>query len=153
MFRELRRIKNKMSNDRTLELLKNCQEGTLGTISVDNGYPYTVVVNYVYYNNKIYFHTAKSGHKVDNILNNDKVSFTVYSDALVVQETFTTKYKSVTLFGRAKVVESNKEVLFELIKKYSPDFLQSGKEYVDKSFEGPSLVEIEIEHITGKERI
>ena len=152
MFRDLRRIKNKMTDESAMKLLTQCQEGVLGTISVDNGYPYTVVVNYVYYNQKIYFHTAKTGHKIDNIINNDKVSFTVFNDALVVQETFTTQYKSVTLFGRAKVIESQKEILFEFIKKYSPDFLKSGKEYVDRSYETPSLVEIEIEHITGKER-
>ena len=141
-----------MTDESAMKLLTQCQEGVLGTISVDNGYPYTVVVNYVYYNQKIYFHTAKTGHKIDNIINNDKVSFTVFNDALVVQETFTTQYKSVTLFGRAKVIESQKEILFEFIKKYSPDFLKSGKEYVDRSYETPSLVEIEIEHITGKER-
>ncbi len=153
MFRNLRRLKNKMTDESAIELLTNCQEGVLGTISVYNGYPYTVVVNYIYYNNKLYFHSAKEGHKIDNILNNEKVSFSVFGDVQVVQETFTTKYKSVTLFGRAKVIESKKEILFEFIKKYSPDFLKSGKEYVDRSYETPSLVEIEIEHITGKERL
>lgn len=153
MFRVMRRIKNKMSDKSAIDLLTKCQEGTLGTISVDNGYPYTVVVNYVYYNNKIYFHSAKSGHKIDNIINNSKVSFTVYDNVLVVQETFTAKYQSVTLFGRAKVIPSNKEVLFEMIKKYSPNFLDEGKKYVNKEVDSPLLVEIEIEHLTGKEKL
>jgi nitroimidazol reductase NimA-like FMN-containing flavoprotein (pyridoxamine 5'-phosphate oxidase superfamily) len=117
------------------------------------GYPYTVVVNYVLYNHKIYFHTAKTGHKVDNIIKDNRVSFTVFDNVEVIEETFTTKYQSVTLFGKAKVIESNREVLFELIKKYSPSFLEEGKEYVDKEFKGPVLVEIEIEYITGKERL
>lgn len=153
MFRELRRIKNKMSDESAKELLQKCQEGTLGTISSDNMYPYTVVVNYIFYHNKIYFHSAKSGHKIDNILANPKVSFTVYDNVEVIQETFTTKYQSVTLFGQAKIVKANKEILFELIKKYSPDFKVSGREYIDSSYELPVLVEIEIEHLTGKERV
>lgn len=153
MFRKLRREKNKMADESAIELLKSCQEGTLGTISVDNGYPYTVVVNYVFYNDKIYFHSAKQGHKIDNILANPKVSLSVYDNAEVIQETFTTKYQSVTLFGKANVIETDKEVLFELIKKYSPDFLKSGREYVDRSYDGPALIEIDIEYLTGKERL
>jgi len=153
MFRELRREKNRMADASAIELLTNCQEGTLGTISVDNGYPYTVVVNYVYLNNKVYFHSAKEGHKIDNINNNTKVSFIVFDNVKVIQETFTTKYQSVTLFGRAKIIPSSKEVLFELIKKYSPDFLKEGKIYIDNSGETPVLIEVDIEHITGKERL
>jgi hypothetical protein len=153
MFRDMRRIKNQMADASAIDLLSRCQEGTLGTISVDNGYPYTVVVNYVFINNKIYFHSAKEGHKIDNIINNNKVSFTVFDNVKVIQETFTAKYQSVTLFGRAKVIPSNKEVLFELIKKYSPNFLEEGRKYVDKEVDSPVLVEIEIEHMTGKERL
>ena len=40
--------------------------GTIGT----NGYPYTTPLNYVYYNDKIYFHSAKVGHKLSNIKEN-----------------------------------------------------------------------------------
>jgi len=152
MFREMRRIKNKMSEEATLALLKNSNEGVLGTIS-DNGYPYTVVVNHVFYKNKVYFHSAKTGHKIDNIIANPKVSFTVYGNEVIIQDEFTTKFQSVTLFGQAKVILGNKEVLMELIKKYSPDFLESGTSYVDKEFSSTILVEVTIDHITGKERL
>ena len=153
MFREMRRIKNQMSDEKAIDFLLKGQEGVLGTISSDNGYPYTVVVNYVFYNGKLYFHTAKTGHKVDNIINNNRVSFSVFGNVKVIEETFTTKYQSVTVFGKAKVIPSNREVLFELIRKYSPNFLKEGRAYVEKEFAGPDLVEIEIEHITGKEKL
>ena len=152
MFREMRRIKNQMSDKSTLDLLKNTSEGVLGTIS-DNGYPYTVVVNYVLYQDKIYFHSAKTGHKIDNIMANSKVSFTVYGNEKVIQEEFTTKFQSVTLFGHAKIIPGNKEVLMELIKKYSPDFLETGTSYVNKQFTSTILVEVTIDHITSKERL
>lgn len=152
MFREMRRKKNKMSKEDTLTLLKNGREGVLGTYS-DNGYPYTVVVNYAYKENKIYIHSAKEGHKITNIINHPNVSFTVFDNVKIIEEEFTTKYQSVTLFGKAKLVSPSKEVLMELIKKYSSNFIPSGKVYVDKSFETTQLIEIEIEHITGKERL
>lgn len=148
----MRRLKNKMDDKEALLLLQNTLEGTLGTIG-ENGYPYTVVVNYVLYKNKLYFHSAKDGHKIDNIKNNPRVSFTVYDNVQIIEESFTTKYQSVTLFGTAKILPGNKEVLMELIKKYSPNFLKSGKEYVSKSFDTTVLVEVEIEHLTGKERL
>ena len=97
MFREMRRIKNQMSEVSTLELLKNAQEGVLGTIS-DNGYPYTVVVNHVLYQNKIYFHSAKTGHKIDNIIANPNVSFTVHGNEYILEEEFTTKYQSAIVY-------------------------------------------------------
>ncbi len=152
MFVKMRRPQNQMDSIRTLELLEKTQEGVLGTIS-ENGYPYTVVVNYVYYHGKVYFHSAKDGHKITNIMNNSKVSFTVFDNVKVIEETFTTKYQSVTLFGKAKIIPGNREVLMELIKKYSPNFLQSGQAYVNKGFASTALVEIEIDHITGKERL
>ena len=141
-----------MSVEDTYALLLTTSEGTLGTIS-ENGYPYTVVVNYVLFNNKIYLHSAKEGHKINNIINNPKVSFTVFDNVKIIEEEFTTKYQSVTLFGKAKLLPGNKEVLMELIKKYSPGFLESGKKYVSKSFDTTTLIEISIEHITGKERL
>jgi len=141
-----------MRKDDTFTLLKECKEGALGTIST-NGYPYVLPVNYVYYNNKIYFHSAFEGHKISNINNNNKVSFTVFDNVEVVEEKFTTKYQSVILFGTAKIIPGNKEILMELIKKYSSNFIDSGTKYVNKSFETTLLVEITIEHITGKERL
>ncbi|AIO18555.1 Pyridoxamine 5'-phosphate oxidase [Candidatus Izimaplasma bacterium HR1] len=152
MFKDLKRVKNQMNHESAIELLKNCREGVLGTIS-SNGYPYTVVVNYVLYNNEVYFHSAKEGHKIDNIINNPKVSFTVYDNVRIIEEKFTTKYQSVTLFGKATLLPGNKKILMELIKKYSPEFLKSGKDYVAKSFDTTTLVKIDIEHLTGKERL
>lgn len=153
MFRSMRRIKNQMSKTDALALLRDCNEGVLGTISVDSGYPYTCVVNYVLYQGKVYFHSAKEGHKIDNIKNNSDISFTVYDRVKVIQETFTTKYQSVTCFGKAKIIECNKDILFEFIKKFSPNFLAKGRKYIKESIDAPLLVEIEIEYITGKERL
>ena len=152
MFVEMRRKKNQMTNQNALELLRRCDEGILGTITED-GYPYTVPVNYVLYNNKIYLHSAKEGHKLSNIKRDNKVSFTVFDNVQIIQETFTTKYQSVILFGKAKIIPGNKEILMELIKKYSASFLDSGFKYVNKSFDTTFLVEITIEHMTGKERL
>lgn len=152
MFREMRRKDRQLSQEQAFEILRSTQEGVLGTIS-ENGYPYTCFLNYVMVDDKIYFHTAKVGHKIDNIKANSKVSFSVCMEREVVQETFTTNYKSVTCFGDAMIIEPSKQILMEIIKKFSPDFLESGQEYVNKDYMSTGIVEITIEHITGKEHI
>ena len=148
-FRPMRRNDKLMSETETLSLLKNSQEGVLGTIS-ENGYPYTVVVNYVYHNDKIYFHSAKTGHKIDNINFSDKVSFTVYTDVKVLGEELNTLYRCLTIFGRARVVETTEEVLWELIKKYSKLPEEKAKRMIAKEIGVTAVVEIEIEHLSGK---
>jgi nitroimidazol reductase NimA-like FMN-containing flavoprotein (pyridoxamine 5'-phosphate oxidase superfamily) len=151
MFPKMRRYKAEMSKEETVSLLERCDEGVLGTIGT-NGYPHTVPINYVYYNEKIYMHSAKEGFKLSNIEKNQKVSFTVYDNVYIDEEKFTTKYESAIVYGIAKVIPGNKEVLMELIKKYSNSFLNEGFKYVEKSFDTTFLIEITIEHMTGKIR-
>ena len=151
MFPKMRRSKAEMNIEDTISLLTRCDEGVLGTIGI-NGYPHTTPINYVYYNKKIYMHSAKEGYKLRNIENNDKVSFTVYDGIYIDEEKFTTKYQSAIAYGIAKIIPGNKEILMELIKKYSKSFAAEGLEYVNKSFDTTFLIEITIDHITGKIR-
>lgn len=151
MFPKMRRDKKQTSTEKAYQILENGIDGVLGTIS-HTGYPYTVPVNYSVVNNKIYFHSAFEGHKISNIKNNNKVSFTVITRNEIIENEFTTDFESVIVFGTAKLVEPSKELLMSLIEKYSLNFLKEGKEYVDKSYMTTQIVEITIEHITGKER-
>jgi nitroimidazol reductase NimA-like FMN-containing flavoprotein (pyridoxamine 5'-phosphate oxidase superfamily) len=149
MFKEMRRKDKLMTNLDTLALLSRGQEGVLGTIG-DNGYPYTVIVNYVYYQGKLYFHCAKEGYKLDNIKKNPKVSFSVYDNVEVIGKELNTKYQSLVLFGKANVIDTTEEILMELIKKYSdlPD--EIAKKMIAREINITTVVEIKIEHITGK---
>ena len=79
MFRKMRRFKQELSKEECMEILKNEPRGVLSVLG-DDGYPYGMPVTHWYNekNGKIYFHGAKSGHKIDAIKNCDKVSFCVY---------------------------------------------------------------------------
>lgn len=149
MFRKMRRSDKAMSKDLTLDLLSRGQEGVLGTIG-DNGYPYTVVVNYVYLNDKIYFHCAKTGQKIDNIKFNHKVSFSVYDNVKVIGEELTTHYESLVVFGQARVIETSRDILLALVNKYADLDQEKVLSMIDKEINITALVEIEIDHITGK---
>ncbi|MGD9567864.1 MAG: pyridoxamine 5'-phosphate oxidase family protein [Sedimentibacter sp.] len=154
MFREMRRKDKQLTNEKCNEILKNSEIGVLSTIC-ENGYPYGVPLNYVYFNNSIYFHCAKIGQKLDNIKFNDKVSFCVTCDVELLPDKFDTNYKSVIIFGKAEEINEHEkeEALLELIKKYSSKFMEQGINYIEKSKGATLVYKINIEHITGKAQI
>lgn len=154
MFREMRRFKQQLNEAETVEILKEGKTGILGVLG-DDGYPYTVPVNYVYEDGKIYFHGAKSGHKQDAIAHCDKVSFCVIDKDDVVADELTTYFKSVIVFGRARVLETDEETfhaaeVFGL--KYNEDRDRVDAE-IRREWNALRCVEIVIEHMTGKEAI
>lgn len=149
MFRDLRRKDKRMDKLTTMNILEKASEGVLSTFGED-GYPYGVVLNYVYYQEKIYFHCAKVGHKIDNIIFHDKVSFSIYQDVNVIGQALTTHYRSVLVFGRAKLVETRKDILLALIDKYADIERDQAKKMIAKEINLTGLVEIEIDHISGK---
>lgn len=151
MFKEMRRKDKQLPTDEDIKILTDGKYGMLSTIST-NGYPYVVPLNYVYHKGSIYFHSAVEGHKLENIKNNSKVSFCVVSDVEIIPREFDTKYKSVIVFGNAKEVFNGEkeEGLLALIEKYSKQFIDQGKKYIQNSKDKTRVVKIEIEHITGK---
>ena len=153
MFRELRRKKQLLSEQETLRVLEEGKTGIVGVLG-DDGYPYTVPINYVSLEDKIYFHSAKKGHKVDAIAKEHKVSMTVVEKDDVVSREFTTYFRSIQLFGKAYVVEDEAErnVAFRaLCEKFSGADMDRYDEIMSKEAAAAAIVRIDIEHITGKE--
>lgn len=155
MFREMRRIKQLMDT-REAELLLTI--GTSGVLAVhgDGGYPYAVPISYVYDHGRIYFHSAKSGHKIDAIQKNEKVSFTVIGQDNIMPEEFTTYFSSVIAFGKARIIEDSEEKMTSLIllaEKYSPNLEKEMNKEISKAINHLVMIAIDIEHLTGKEAI
>ena len=151
-FRQMRRKNQLLSADECKEILNNNTSGVMSVIG-DDGYPYGVPLSYVYLNDKIYFHCAVSGHKIDAIKNNDKVSFCVVDQDVIVPEKFTTHFKSVIIFGKARILEDADEINYTLNKlamKYAPNENEESRTKEIGKFPNLLMVEIEIEHMTGK---
>jgi nitroimidazol reductase NimA-like FMN-containing flavoprotein (pyridoxamine 5'-phosphate oxidase superfamily) len=155
MFREMRRKKQLLSKEETIEILSSCTAGVLGVIGDDN-YPYTVPVSYAYKDGKLYIHSAKEGHKIDSIERNDKVTFCVIEKDEIIQKTFTTHFRSVSIFGSARILTDDADKRFALeclVEKYSPDYIKEGQQEIEKGWDRVCLIEVEIEYITGKAAI
>ena len=154
MFRTIRKKKNEISIDTAKALLQSSRRGVLA-VNGDDGYPYAIPINYVYDNDaqKIYFHGARAGHKVDALRACDKVCFTVYGNETIKEEVWAPFVQSTVVFGRCHLVEKGAEateILKKLAAKYYPNE-QLIDEEIERSGKAVQLFEIEIEHISGKE--
>lgn len=155
MFRSLRRKGQRISDGVAEKIMMDSPTGVLAVLG-DDGYPYTIPLNYVYHEGKIYIHCARTGHKIDSIRRHDKVSFCVVDKDRVVPEMFATNYRSVIAFGRAKEVVGDEEkvrVMRLLNRKYSPGLKEEGEKEIKKDWSILCVIRIDIEHLSGKEAI
>jgi nitroimidazol reductase NimA-like FMN-containing flavoprotein (pyridoxamine 5'-phosphate oxidase superfamily) len=96
------------------QFLTCARVGRLGLVLGDG--PYVVPVGFAYSDGKVFFHTCCKGLKMDALRKNSNVCFEVdeaLSDA--------TMSKSVIIFGKAEIIESEEKMipyLQKLIDKY-----------------------------------
>ena len=154
MFREMRRFKQALSEEECIKILESQNTGVLA-VNGDGGYPYAVPMSYIYADGKIYFHSAKSGHKNDAIANNPKVSFCVTEKDEILSKDFTSSFRSVIAFGEARIIDSDEEkfrIMQSYTDKYSP---HEPKENADKKisarFAAVTIIEMKVQHLSGKE--
>lgn len=156
MIREMRRKKQLLSKEETIKVL---EKGTSGVLAVlgDDDYPYAVPMSYVYHNRKIYFHCAKVGHKIDAIQKYEKVSFCVIDQDQVIPEEYTTYFRSVIVFGKARILADSheiKEAIDILAKKYHPSDTKDHREMmIEKEIKAMCMFVIDIDVMTGKQAI
>lgn len=156
MFREMRRKKQILSEEEAIELLNRGTSGVLA-LSGDDDYPYAVPISYVYCDSKLYFHGAKSGHKIDAIKKCDKASFCVIDKDDVIPEEYTTYFRSVIAFGKIRIMENETEMrkAIELLaQKYYPASSNEERSIaIDREWKPLCMIEFFIEHLSGKEAI
>ena len=154
-FKEMRRKRQQLPEEEAISLLSQATSGVLSLLGSD-GYPYGVPISYVYADNKLFFHSAVNGHKIDAIRHADKASFTIICKDEVHPETFTTHFRSVICFGHVRVIDDADEKLHALRllgERYNPGDERALDEEIKKSGSHVAVIELDIEHITGKEAI
>lgn len=156
MFREMRRKKQMLSVDKCIEILNKGTSGVLALLG-DHDYPYAIPISYVYCNSKLYFHGAKSGHKIDAINKCSKASFCVIDQDNIISEEYTTYFRSVIAFGNIHIMENEieiKKAIEDLAKKYSPANNETERNAeIEKEWKLLCMMEFSIEHLSGKEAI
>lgn len=154
MFRQMRRFKQQLETHEVEAIFERATSGVLAVMG-DEEYPYAVPLSFVYSEGKIYFHTSKSGHKMDAIRRCDKVSFCVIDQDDVDHTRYTTRYTSVIAFGRARIIDDPEEKIAALkllgshynSNAYEDAFLLN---HIEKDGPRADVVQITIEHMSGK---
>ncbi len=150
-FRPMRRSRQQLSLAETEDILIRGSTGVLA-VSGDGGCPYAVPVNYLYRDGKIYIHCAREGHKLDAVTRDSRVCFCVVDRDEVLPEKFTTAYRSAVAFGHVRLLEGDElaRAVYDLGLKYcgAPEAV---REHVEGALPRLACMEIEIEHLTGKE--
>ena len=152
MFRKLAKQNKAISEEACIELLKNQKRGVLSVLG-DDDYPYAVPLSFIYLNGKLYFHSAKNGHKIDAVRNYEKASFFVIDRDQIVPEKFTTHYRSVIAFGKVRLIEEVEEmrsIATALAMKYSGDFAEQIPNEFKAYVNNLVIIEMTIEHMTAK---
>jgi nitroimidazol reductase NimA-like FMN-containing flavoprotein (pyridoxamine 5'-phosphate oxidase superfamily) len=116
-------------------ILDSTNIGRLATIDSE-GYPYITPVNFVYMRERIYFHCALQGEKLENLLKESKVGFEVDRPLAYLEARFNPEgspckahqyYKSVIIRGHARIITDaalKTAALNALVAKHEkdPDF-------------------------------
>jgi len=140
--------------------------GFLGTLGLD-GWPHITPLNFVYFNDSIYFHGSKIGQKMVDLKHAaDKVSFSVAKEYAIIPSYFsdlllacpaTAYFKSVYVKGSASIVVDLEEkaiALTAFMKKLQPEggydpISIENSDYVPQ-LKGVSVVRITIQEMTAK---
>lgn len=154
-FRKMRRFRQQLSKSECESILSTATSGTLALLG-DNGYPYAIPISHVYTEGRLYFHSAKEGHKVDAIRSYDKASFCVIDADDVHPEEFTSYFRSVIAFGKIHLVKSEEERLYAatlLGERFNPGDTEGLRREMEKGISRMLVIRLDIEHLSGKEAI
>lgn len=152
MFREMRRKNQALGREEIDGILDRGTSGVLA-LSGDGGYPYALPLSYAYAGGRLIFHCAKEGHKLDAIAREPKASFCVINQDQIVPAEYTTYYRSVIAFGRMRLLEGEEKrsAAMLLAQRYAPgETARRHKEEIDGAWDRLCMLEMTIEHITGK---
>ncbi len=153
---EIRRQDRLLSNDGAVSMLRQGEYGVLSMIDnmADKEVAYGVPVNYAWDgNDSLYIHCAPEGRKLRCLDKNVNVSFVVVGQTKVIPDKFTTAYQSVILECKAEMgldEDERRKALRLILEKYSPDYVETGTKYAERSFGRTNVVKLNIIRWSGK---
>ena len=134
------------------EMLRRKDWGLLAAAA--DGQPYVVPLNYAYVHDRIVFHCALEGRKLDAIAANPRVCFCVAHQDGTVQDhpgsnSCHVDNWSVTVFGRAlRVTDQARQI--QLANAFNRVFNPAAKDLDSKRLASCAIVEIVIDELTAR---
>lgn len=149
----MRREDRRISHEEALEILKEGQYGILSMCTVNNE-GYGIPLNYIFTENMIFFHCADEGSKLDYIRKNNKVTFCVVGNTKILPSKFSIIYESVIVSGSVSEIDGDEKhkALMRFVEKYSGNYIQEGKEHINRDFDNVKVLKLSVESVNGKAR-
>ena len=149
-FRKMRRCAQALSVEECEDILGSAKRGTLAVVG-DEGYPYSLPINFLYDDGKLFFHCAREGHKLDAIRLCDKACFTVIDEPMKKPDEWWYHVRSVICFGRAHLMDGEDKVvrLRQLGEKYFPEGYDIDGDLL-KNGPRAEVIEFIVEYMSGK---
>ncbi len=152
-FREMQRKKQQLSKEECLQLLIREKRGVLSVLG-DGGYPYGIPLNHWYCeeDGRLYFHSGKTGHKLDALRTCAKASFCCMDGGFREPGRWALNIRSVVVFGRVEFVEDRERsyaVARALSRKFTDDEAYIEAE-IARSGPGTCVFCLIPEHMSGK---
>ena len=153
MFREIAKKNKQITMDACRALLKQVPRGVL-SLQGDDGYPYGVPTNFWYCEEDgcLYFHSGKTGHKVDAMARSPKASLCVLSEGTREAGDWALRFESVIVFGTLEVLTDHRKAM-ELTRLLSLQFT-GDTAFIDAEIAAYGhetlCFRLVPEHITGK---
>jgi len=149
MRRTEREIKDRGAVEEILERAKVCRLALS-----DHNQPYIVPLCFGFQDDRLYFHSAPEGKKIDILKANPSVCFEVDVDFQVLQADVpcksSSRYRSVIGFGSARLLEDaddKRRALDAIMRHYA----EGPFEYSGGEVEKVAVIEVEVESLTGKQ--
>lgn len=154
MFRPIRKKKNELSTEDTRQILREARRGVLA-VNGEDGYPYAIPINFIYDETagRIYFHSSRTGYKLDTIKVCDKVCFTAYGTEIVREASmapYMRQRRGIRPLPPAGKHPETMALLKRFAMKYYPDEALADQAILEGG-RAVRMCEIEIEHLSGKE--
>ena len=172
----MRRKDREMSEEFALELIDRLPFGVLSLVDND-GMPYGIPLSLVRKERNFYFHSAKSGKKVDALQEGSNVCITfvgdtqipdLFSDSeladfskdenkgqVLISKVFTTEFESALAFGKVYKVTDEKEridAMRLICEKYTPSKMPLFDLAIRSGMSRTVVYRIETQQITAKRK-
>lgn len=145
-------------------ILRRCMVGRFA-VNGSDGYPYVVPLNFVYWQNSIYFHSSTKGEKIESLLRDPRACFEVDIPLAYLDRAFDRKrlpckvdqfFHSVIIKGRAEVVEDPGEKLGALNALMGAHEDKADYSEITAGMEGVNIcavIALRIESMTAKSNL
>lgn len=151
----MRRRKQELPPEDAVRIMREGAYGTLAVVDAE-GQPYAVPLSYAWLDGRIVFHSAPTGHKLDALRANPRVSFAVVGSNEVRPEEYTNVFTSAIAFGAARIIEDDAEkraLCRAFALRYCAGLGAGVNEEIDKLIGRTAIVVIDVDRLTGKRAI